>query len=104
MLPAGGTLFFPGLDVLPTFAVYGTGNIVEAGVELAKRALGQRMVRLFIEKPIPFRQQNGGGYPDKHTLAPHIAAGITGIPAHIASDLTGAPSRQSEYCRSQISD
>jgi NAD(P)H dehydrogenase (quinone) len=49
------------------------------------------MVRLFVDDPIPFRRQNGGDYPDRHTLAPHIAADITGIPAHIASDRTGAP-------------
>jgi NAD(P)H dehydrogenase (quinone) len=47
-----GTLFFPGMDVLPTFAVYGTARIDEAGVEAAKRALEQRMVRLFVDDPI----------------------------------------------------
>jgi NAD(P)H dehydrogenase (quinone) len=87
-----GTLFFPGIDVLPTFAVYGTARIDEARVEDAKRALEQRMVRLFVDDPIPFRRQNGGDYPDRHTLASHIAAGITGIPAHIASCRTDAPS------------
>lgn len=87
-----GTLFFPGLDVLPTFAVYGTGKIDEAGVAGAKRALEQRMVGLFIDDPIPFRRQNSGDYPDKHTLAPHIASGSTGISAHIVSNRTGAPS------------
>src|SRR5258706_1336962 len=86
-----GTLFFPGIDVLPTFAVYGTARIDEASVEAAKRALERRMVRLFVDDPIPFRRQNGGDYPDRHTLAAHIAADITGIPAHIASDRTGAP-------------
>ena len=86
-----GTLFFPGIDVLPTFAVYGTASIDEASLEAAKRALERRMVRLFVDDPIPFRRQNGGDYPDRHTLAPHIAADITGIPAHIASDRTGAP-------------
>lgn len=86
-----GTLFYAGMDVLPTFAVYGAGRMDEAGVEAAKRALEQRMVRLFIDDPIPFRRQNGGDYPDSQTLAPHVAADITGIPAHIASDRTGAP-------------
>jgi hypothetical protein len=40
-------------DVLPTFAVYGTARIDEAGVEGEKRALEQRMVRLFVDDPIP---------------------------------------------------
>jgi NAD(P)H dehydrogenase (quinone) len=87
-----GTLFFAGMDVLPTFAVYGTVRIDEASVEAAKRALEQRLVRLFVDDPIPFRRQNGGDYPDRHALATHIAAGITGIPAHVASDQTDAPS------------
>jgi NAD(P)H dehydrogenase (quinone) len=84
-----GTLFFPGLDVLPTFAVYGTGKIDDAGVEATKRALETRLVRLFIDDLIPFRPQNEGDYPDKHTLAPHIARGITGIHAHIATNSNG---------------
>jgi NAD(P)H dehydrogenase (quinone) len=87
-----GTLFFAGMDVLPTFAVYGAGKMNEADVEAAKRALEQRMVRLFIEAPTPFRRQNDGDYPDKQTLAPHVAAGITGISAHIAPDRADAPS------------
>jgi NAD(P)H dehydrogenase (quinone) len=87
-----GTLFFPGLDVLPTFAVYGTVTIDESGIEVAKRALEKRIAGLFTDAPIPFRAQNGGDYPDKHALAPRIAPGITGIPAHIASIRTGAPS------------
>jgi hypothetical protein len=59
----------------------------------AKRALEQRMVRLFVDDPVAFRRQSGGDYPDRHTLDPQIAAGITGIPAHIASDRTGAVAR-----------
>jgi NAD(P)H dehydrogenase (quinone) len=50
------------------------------------------MVRLFVDDPIPFRRQNGGDYPDRHSLAPDIAVGITGIPVHIVSDRTDAPS------------
>lgn len=84
-----GTLFFPGIDVLPTFAVYDTARMDAARVEGAKAALEQRIVRLFVDDSIPFRLQNNGDYPDRHALAPHIAPGITGIPAHIASDRTG---------------
>src|SRR5207245_9054974 len=42
-----GTLFFAGIDVLRTSAVYGTVRIDKTGVEAAKRELEQRMVRLF---------------------------------------------------------
>jgi NAD(P)H dehydrogenase (quinone) len=86
-----GTLFFAGLDVLPTFAAYGTGSLDEAGVEAAKRALETRLVRLFLDDPIPFRSQNEGDYSDKHTLAPHIATGITGMAAHLATGLRYTP-------------
>lgn len=82
-----GTLFFPGMDVLPTFSIYGTGKIDEPAAEAAKRALEQRLIRLFLDNPIPFRRQNDGDYPDKHMLAPHIAPGVSGISAHIATNL-----------------
>jgi NAD(P)H dehydrogenase (quinone) len=88
-----GTFFFPGMDVLPTFAVYGTGKIDESGFETAKRTLEKRIFGLFSDDPIPFRRQNGGDYPDKHTLASHIAPGITGIPAHITSGRIGESSK-----------
>jgi hypothetical protein len=35
------------------------------------------MARLVVDDP---------DYPDRHILAPYIAAGMTGIPAHIAPD------------------
>jgi NAD(P)H dehydrogenase (quinone) len=80
-----GTLFFPGIAVLPTFAVYGVTHFGQADVEAAKHNLEQRLVRLFTDDPIPFRPQNEGDYPDKHVLSPTITPGITGLPAHIAT-------------------
>jgi NAD(P)H dehydrogenase (quinone) len=91
-----GTLFFPGMDVLPTFAVYDTSKMDEAAVEAAKQALEQRLVRMFMDDPIPFRRQNQGGYPDKHTLASDIVPGLTGISVHIASRMGGT---SAEDCR-----
>ena len=79
-----GTLFFPGMDVLPTFAVYGAGRLDEAGAVAAEHALAGRIAGLFSDPPIPYRRQNTPDYPDRHTLAPEVAPGITGIPAHIA--------------------
>ena len=78
-----GTLFFTGMDVLPTHAVYGTVNISPADVELAKSEWRSRLELLFEESPIAFRPQNGGDYPDHHTLADHVAAERTGLLAHI---------------------
>ena len=77
-----GTLFFPGMDVLPTYAVYGTGCIAAAEVTAAKTAWRSRLERLFQDAPIPFRPQNGGDYPDGHVLASHVAVGQSGLLAH----------------------
>jgi NAD(P)H dehydrogenase (quinone) len=83
-----GSLFFPGFDVLPTFAAYGTGSLTAAGVAVAKEAWVARLRDLFEEAPIPFRPQNGGDYTRTNELRPHVAVGQTGIVAHIADGNT----------------
>jgi NAD(P)H dehydrogenase (quinone) len=93
-----GTLFFPGMDVLPTHAVYGTGRITAEGVAMARANWRVRLDRLFEEAPIPFRTQNGGDYPDGHVLAGHVAVGETGLPAHLAEDPALTSSSRSESC------
>jgi len=79
-----GALFFPGMAVLPTHALYGTSHISAEDMEAAKEAWRARLKHLFDEEPIAFRAQNGGDYPDRHTLADDIAPGQSGILAHIA--------------------
>ena len=79
-----GALFYPGMDVLPIFVVYGAMFLDEAGVAATKLAFEERLSRLFAEEPIRFRRQNGGDYPDRHTLADHVAPEMTGLPAHVA--------------------
>ncbi|AHV98803.1 NAD(P)H-dependent oxidoreductase [Paenibacillus sabinae] len=79
-----GMLFYPGMDVLPIHAVYGTGRMTAADIDVAKTAWRSRLEHLFDEEPIPFRRQNGGDYPDRHVLASDIAVGQTGLTAHIA--------------------
>ena len=79
-----GTLFFPGMQVLPTFAVYGAAAIDAQGVAEAAAAWRRRVQRLFDDEPIAFRPQNGGNYPDRHVLADHVARGQTGLMAHVA--------------------
>lgn len=81
-----GTLFFAGMDVLPTYAVYGTGSITPAGVDAAKQAWRDRVENLFQDTPIPFRRQNGGDYPDSHVLAEGVAGGQTGLTAHVLEE------------------
>jgi len=79
-----GTLFFPGMQVLPTFAVYGSAGIEASGISKAGDAWRTRLQRLFDDEPIAFRPQNGGDYPNRHRLADHVALGQTGLMAHIA--------------------
>ena len=78
-----GVLFYPGMDVLPTYAVHGTSRIDAEGVERAKAGLAARMRTLFADAPIPYRPQNGGDFPDRHVLADDVAPGVTGLRAHL---------------------
>ncbi|MER9327853.1 NAD(P)H-dependent oxidoreductase [Mesorhizobium sp. M0488] len=78
-----GTLFFPGMDVLPTHAVYGAAGVTAEGVAAARESWRLRLEGLFEDPPIPFRPQNGGDYPNGHILASHIAVGQSGLLAHI---------------------
>lgn len=78
-----GTLFFPGMEVLPTFAVYGAGGIDAQGMVEAVAAWRDRVTRMFEDEPIAFRSQNGGDYPDRHVLADHVAPNQTGLMAHL---------------------
>ncbi|WKB55405.1 NAD(P)H-dependent oxidoreductase [Eleftheria terrae] len=79
-----GTLFFAGMEVLPTHAVYGTGHITAQAVDAAKAVWRRRVERLFDDVPIAFRPQNGGDYVDGHVLADHVAPGQRGLDAHVA--------------------
>lgn len=83
-----GMLFYPGMDVLPTFAVYGTGRISPEGVAEAEAAWRLRLEGLFNDAPIPFRPQNGGDFPDSHVMASDVAVGQAGLLAHIADKST----------------
>jgi NAD(P)H dehydrogenase (quinone) len=98
-----GTFFFAGMDVLPTYAVYGTTRITAEGVAAAKGTWRSRLERLFEDAPIPFRAQNGGDYPDGHVLGGHVAVGQSGLPAHVAemeSDRRAQPDDASPTLRS----
>ncbi|WP_338034482.1 NAD(P)H-dependent oxidoreductase [Lautropia dentalis] len=79
-----GALFYPGMAVLPTFAVYDTGRMDASVADRATMAWRQRLENLFTDAPIPYRRQNGGDYPDRHVLADDVAPGQTGIMAHVA--------------------
>ncbi len=83
------TLFYPGMEVLPTFAVYGTGQMDAVRMVEATAAWRGRLERLFEDEPIGFRPQNGGDYPDRHVLADHVAPDRTGLLAHMKDGAWG---------------
>ena len=78
-----GTLFFAGMQVLPTQVVFGAGRLSSEDAQTAQQRYAARLERLFDETPIPFRLQNGGDYPDKHVLGTDVAAGRDGFSAHL---------------------
>lgn len=77
-----GALFFPGFDVLPTHAVYGTGKLEIGVAEKEFAAWRSRLKHLFNETPIPFRRQNSGDY-QRGILADHICSEESGLSIHI---------------------
>lgn len=85
-----GALFYPGMDVLPVHAVYGAGRFTTAAqMDAAKAGWRLRLAGLFTDAPTPFRAQNGGDFPDRHTMADHVAPGLTGIVAHVGDGTAG---------------
>lgn len=57
-----GVLYYTGLEVLPSFAMYQSDRAGDEAFQEAASELGQRMRTLFTAKPIAFRRQNGGEY------------------------------------------
>lgn len=82
-----GALFYPGMDVLPIHAVYGAAHLkTSEQIEVVKAGWRHRLEGLFTDGPVPFRSQNGGDFPDRHTLSDDVAPGVTGFPAHVSSE------------------
>ncbi len=79
-----GTLFYPGMQVLAPFALHDSGRQDAAGVAAATSAWTTRVAHLFDEAPLRFRPQNGGDYPDRHTLAEQHAPGRRDLSIHLA--------------------
>lgn len=77
-----GALFFPGFDVLPTHAVYGTGKLEITAAKKEFAVWRSRLEHIFNEAPIPFRRQNSGDYQGG-ILSEHICSGESGQSIHI---------------------
>lgn len=85
-----GTLFFAGMDVLPTHALYNVGRLQAEAAEAAFAHWRARLRGLFSDAPIAFRRQNAGDYPDRQVLRDGVAVGLTGFAAHVAPPAGGA--------------
>ncbi|WP_017594246.1 NAD(P)H-dependent oxidoreductase [Nocardiopsis potens] len=80
-----GILFYPGLEVLPPFVLYGTDRLTDEEYPDIAKAWRQRLLTLESTEPIAFRRQNFGDYeiPSlalKEGLEP---AGRTGFGLHV---------------------
>jgi len=77
-----GTLYYTGMDVLPSFAVHGANRLPDDQFAAACEAYTRRLQGLFSDPVIPYRPQNGGDYDDTLQLRPDIAPGTQGLAAH----------------------
>ncbi len=55
-------LFYPGLEVLPSFITYKAHSVDEDRFAEITVLLREKLGNLFVEEPIPYRRQNDGDY------------------------------------------
>ncbi|MQY28444.1 NAD(P)H-dependent oxidoreductase [Nocardia aurantia] len=80
-----GILFFPGIEVLPPFVLYGTDRMTDHDYPDVAKAWVQRLLTLESTEPIPFRRQNFGDYdiPSLHLRQGLEPTGRTGFGLHV---------------------
>ncbi|GAA3432615.1 NAD(P)H-dependent oxidoreductase [Kutzneria kofuensis] len=80
-----GILYYPGLEVLPPFVLYGADKMTAEEYADAAKAWEQRLLTLESTEPIPFRRQNFGDYeiPSLHLKEGLEPLGHTGFRLHV---------------------
>ncbi|MFE2880612.1 NAD(P)H-dependent oxidoreductase [Streptomyces roseus] len=80
-----GILYYPGIEVLPPFVLYGADRLTGAGYPDVAAAWEQRLLALESTEPIAFRRQNFGDYeiPSLHLKPGLEPAGRTGFALHV---------------------
>lgn len=79
-----GVLFYPGMEVLRTHAVHGTGRMSGDDIRAALDTWSSRLAHVFEEAPIPYRAQNGGDFDERrHQLRDEVGPGLVGFAAHL---------------------
>jgi NAD(P)H dehydrogenase (quinone) len=77
-----GTLFYPGMAVLPSFVVYEGARLDPAGFDAVAAQYRARLETLFTAEPIAFRAQDGGDYDEELVLRPGLEGAATGLAIH----------------------
>lgn len=78
-----GMLFYPGMEVLPPFALYQADRLDEARWIEAEAAYRVRLEKFFTETPLAFRPQNAGDYDEEQVLKPGLGGGKDGLMIHL---------------------
>ncbi|MFF2190843.1 NAD(P)H-dependent oxidoreductase [Streptomyces sp. NPDC058155] len=80
-----GILYFPGMDALPPFVLYGADRVNDNTFPDVAKAWQQRLLTLETTEPIPFRPQNFGDYemPSLQLKEGLEPAGRTGFALHV---------------------
>ncbi|WP_431887627.1 NAD(P)H-dependent oxidoreductase [Nocardiopsis alba] len=76
-----GTFAYTGMSVLPPWALPSADRLSD--YEQARDGLRERLDRLFIDEPIPYRPQFTGDYTEEWELAPHVSPGESGLRVHV---------------------
>ncbi|MFI5720460.1 NAD(P)H-dependent oxidoreductase [Nocardia sp. NPDC051750] len=82
-----GILYFPGIEVLPPFVLYGVDRMIRADYPDLAKAWERRLLTLESTEPIPFRRQNFGDYaiPSLQLKEGLEPTGRTGFGLHVRS-------------------
>ncbi|MGW2405740.1 NAD(P)H-dependent oxidoreductase [Streptomyces sp. NPDC001739] len=79
-----GLFWFTGMTPLEPFAMYGTNDLPDSQLAVAKRTFGRRLDGLFTDEPVPFRSLVGGDYGRDMRLLPGVEApGTGGLDIHL---------------------
>lgn len=80
-----GILYYPGIEALPPFVLYGTDRTTDEDYPDIAKAWEQRLLTLDSTEPIPFRRQNFGDYeiPSLQLKEKLEPAGRTGFGLHV---------------------
>jgi NAD(P)H dehydrogenase (quinone) len=80
-----GILYYPGIEVLPPFVLYGTDRMNGENYPDVAQAWKQRLLTLESTEPIPFRRQNFGDYeiPSLHLKDGLEPVGRTSFGLHV---------------------